>query len=60
MRERIDVNRRNSTVVSEIIVEDQYIIKDKEIKSKDNDDENDENDNGEKEDSLHELSLWNQ
>ena len=54
IRERIDANRRNSTVVSEIIVENQYIIKDKAIKSKDNDDEND---NGEKEDLLSNKSL---
>ena len=51
-RERIDVNKRNATVVSEIELEKQYIIIDKEMKSKDNDDENDENDNGEKEDLL--------
>ena len=51
-RGRIDNNRRNSTVVSEIELEKQYIIKDKEMNTKDKDDENDENNNGEKEDLL--------
>ena len=51
MREKIEIDGRNS-VVSEIELMDQYVLKDNQRKSKDSDDENDGDGEVEKEDLL--------